>query len=96
MDKETIKYVLAQSTTRALPLTMPRQLELPLDSNKVVTLAGIRGSGKVSALKAAAQSFPRPSRVLVAHEHASRKPPAGIDVVDAWRYLLEQTDDGGD
>ena len=29
VDKETKSYVLAQFTTRALPLTMPRQLELP-------------------------------------------------------------------
>ena len=52
VDKETIKYVLAQSTTRALPLTMPRQLDLPLDSNKVVTLVGIRRSGKTYLLYA--------------------------------------------
>lgn len=52
MNKETLKYVLAQSTTRALPLTMPRQLDLPLDSDKVVTLVGIRRSGKTYLLYA--------------------------------------------
>ena len=51
---------------------------------------------EIRALEAAAPSFPRASRALVAHERASRKPPAGIHVVDAWRYLLEQTDHGGD
>ena len=51
---------------------------------------------EIRALEAAAARFPRASRALVAHERASRKPPAGIHVVDAWRYLLEQTDDGGD
>jgi hypothetical protein len=27
--------------------------------------------------------------MLVAHEHTTRKPPAGIQVMDAWRYLLD-------
>ena len=69
---------------------------MPLDWNKAVMLVGVRGSGEVSALEAAAPSFPRASRVLGAYEHASQKPPVGIRVEDAWRYLLEQTDDGGD
>lgn len=46
MDKETLKYVLAQSTTRPLPATVPRALELPLATRKVVALVGIRRSGK--------------------------------------------------
>ena len=51
---------------------------------------------EVSALEAAARRFPGANRVLVAHEHATRKPRAGIRVEDAWRYLLELPDDGGD
>lgn len=50
MDKETLKYVLSQSTTRPLPPTVPRALELPLDSRKVVALVGIRRSGKTCLL----------------------------------------------
>jgi predicted AAA+ superfamily ATPase len=50
MDKETLKYVLAQSTTRPLPPTTPRTQELPLDSRKVVALVGIRRSGKTYLL----------------------------------------------
>lgn len=50
MDKETLKYVLAQSTTRPLPPAAPRALQLPLDSRKVVTLVGIRRSGKTYLL----------------------------------------------
>ena len=50
MDKETLKYVLAQSTTRPLPAGTPRRLALPLDSRKVVTLVGIRRSGKTYLL----------------------------------------------
>lgn len=50
MDEETLKYVLAQSTARALPLVVPRALQLPLDSRKVVTLVGIRRTGKTYLL----------------------------------------------
>ena len=50
MDKETLKYVLAQSTNRPLTATSPRTAELPLDSRKVVTLIGIRRSGKTFLL----------------------------------------------
>jgi len=50
VDKETLKYVLAQSTTRPLPPAVPRTLELPLESGKVVALVGIRRSGKTYLL----------------------------------------------
>lgn len=50
MDKETLKYVLTQSTTRPLPPATPRMLELPLDSKKIVALVGIRRSGKTFLL----------------------------------------------
>lgn len=50
MDKETLKYVLAQSAVRPLPPATPRTLELPLESSKVVALVGIRRSGKTFLL----------------------------------------------
>lgn len=50
MEKETLKYVLSQSTSRQLPLITPRTLVLPLDSRKVVALIGIRRSGKTYLL----------------------------------------------
>ena len=50
MDKETLKYILAQSGTRPLPPATPRALELPLESGKVVALVGIRRSGKTYLL----------------------------------------------
>lgn len=43
---------------------------------------------EISALQSGAKRFPRARRVLVAHERTARTPPAGIRVVDAWRYLL--------
>lgn len=50
MDKETLKYVLAQSERRPWPEATPRALRLPLDSRKVVALVGIRRSGKTFLL----------------------------------------------
>lgn len=50
MDKESLKYVLAYHTTRQLPAVAPRALQLPLDARKVVTLVGIRRSGKTYVL----------------------------------------------
>ncbi len=50
MEKETLKYVLAYNTTRALPSATPRALQLPLDVRKVITLVGIRRSGKTYVL----------------------------------------------
>lgn len=55
MNKETLKYVLTQTTTRPLPQAVRRALELPLDSGKVVTLVGIRRSGKTYLLFATMQ-----------------------------------------
>jgi hypothetical protein len=44
---------------------------------------------EIAALEQGATRFPKAKRLLVAHEHAARKPPAGIQVMDAWRYLLD-------
>ena len=50
VDKEILKYVLAQGTTRPLPHIVPRTLRLPLNTRKVVALVGIRRSGKTYLL----------------------------------------------
>jgi predicted AAA+ superfamily ATPase len=50
VQKETLKYVLAENTSRKLPIATPRALQPPLSSNKVVTLVGIRRSGKTYIL----------------------------------------------
>jgi len=44
---------------------------------------------EIAALEQGAARFPQAKRLLVAHEHPTRKPPAGIQVMDAWRYLLD-------
>jgi predicted AAA+ superfamily ATPase len=50
VQKEALKYVLANNTDRRLPEAAPRTLQVPLDSGKVVTLVGIRRSGKTYIL----------------------------------------------
>lgn len=50
MRKENLKYVLAENTTRKFPATVPRELELRLDTSKITTLVGIRRSGKTYIL----------------------------------------------
>ena len=48
MNKETLKYVLRQFHESGPPPTRARHLELPLATNKVILLRGIRRSGKTS------------------------------------------------
>jgi predicted AAA+ superfamily ATPase len=43
---------------------------------------------EIAALERAAGKVPKATRVLVVHEDSARKPPAGIQLVEAWRYLL--------
>ena len=50
MRKESLKYLLSGNTTRKFPVTVPRDLELPLDTSKITTLVGIRRSGKTYIL----------------------------------------------
>ncbi|MBI4474682.1 MAG: ATP-binding protein [Acidobacteria bacterium] len=50
MDKETLKYVLNEFITKPLPDVAPRTLELPTTARKVVTLVGIRRTGKTYLL----------------------------------------------
>lgn len=40
MVKETLKYILSQPMGEKMNAVKPRELELPLDSGKVVTLMG--------------------------------------------------------
>jgi predicted AAA+ superfamily ATPase len=51
---------------------------------------------EIAALEEGAARFPRATRVLVAHEHTTRKPPAGIQLTDAWRYLSATEPPGGE
>lgn len=46
MNSENLKYVIRQFVERTLPAIRPRELDLPMESGKVVGLAGVRRSGK--------------------------------------------------
>jgi predicted AAA+ superfamily ATPase len=50
VQKEALKYILAFNTARPLPEAAPRTLQLPLDTEKITTLIGIRRSGKTYLL----------------------------------------------
>jgi len=50
MDKETIKYIIKDFQEKPLPEVKKRQIELPLDLNRIITLIGIRRSGKTYLL----------------------------------------------
>ena len=45
---------------------------------------------EIRALEAGFTRFPDADPVLVTHERTRRRPPTGIEVEDAWRYLLGQ------
>lgn len=46
MNSDNLKYVLRQFAERSLPPCRPRTLVLPVDTGKVIGLAGVRRSGK--------------------------------------------------
>lgn len=48
--KEVIKQLLSDFHTRQLPLVRPREYAVPLNSGKIVTLIGVRRSGKTFLL----------------------------------------------
>ncbi len=50
MKKETIKQILRDFHLTALPLLKRRSLQVPLDTGKIITLVGVRRSGKTSLL----------------------------------------------
>ncbi len=50
MDKERLKYVLAETERMALPHMYSRSLKVPLASGKIVVLVGIRRCGKTFIL----------------------------------------------
>lgn len=88
MDKETIKYILSQSTRRELPRAHPRALQLPLSSGKVVTLVGIRRSGKTYLLfetmrRLEAQGFDRRQQIYLNFEDDRLLPirPRELDLI---------------
>ena len=50
MKKETIKQIIRDFHVTALPALKRRSLQVPLDTGKIITLVGVRRSGKTSLL----------------------------------------------
>lgn len=50
MNKETIKQVIKESQKAAFPKIVPREIEIPLSSQKIITITGPRRSGKTFLL----------------------------------------------
>jgi hypothetical protein len=48
---------------------------------------------EMASLAWGAGQAPQAKRILVVHEGTNRKPPQGIEVIDAWRYLLTPAPD---
>ncbi len=66
INKEQLKYIYTEAEERSLPRMIPRDLQVPLGSGKVVVLTGIRRSGKTSLL------FDAISRLLAAGVNRER------------------------
>lgn len=50
MDKETVKQIIRENQEFPLPPLVERDVEIPLDSSKIITLSGPRRSGKTFLL----------------------------------------------
>src|SRR6266481_8475292 len=99
MTSDNLKGVLQQFVSRPLPLSRGRELVLPLNSGKVVCLAGVRRSGKTFILfetihRLLAQGNPRQRLIYLSFEDDRLQPiRAGeLDLVlRAHRELFPET-----
>jgi uncharacterized protein len=66
MNKETLKSVIQQWVERPLPNLMPRDLKIPPNSGKVVSLVGARRTGKTFLM------FQLISELLASHVERSQ------------------------
>ncbi len=99
MTSDDIKGVLQQFVRRPLPRSRPRELALPLDTGKVVGLAGVRRSGKTflffeAMRRLIAQGVPR-ERVIYLNFEDDRLQPVRAGELDlvlrAQRELFPET-----
>lgn len=83
--REDLGYLAGE---REVDLVVNRERPEQLISVSYSVTAPQTWAREIAALEQGAARFRRAKRLLIAHEHSSRKPPAGIQVMDAWRYLL--------
>ncbi len=84
MNLETAKQVIVESQESALPEIVPRELVLPVDSGKVVSVSGVRRSGKTFLLLALAKRLvesgvPRERIVYVNFDDPRLLPASALD-----------------
>lgn len=90
MNKDAIKQVLVEFQEAALPLLIARDMAVPLDTQKVVTIGGPRRSGKTSLLflliqQLLSEGVPKTRIAYINFEDPRLLPAAGKDIV----YILE-------
>ena len=91
MTSDSLEYVLRQFVERTLPVCRPRELVLPVETAKVIGLAGVRRSGKTflffdTIRRLAEQGVDR--RRLVYHEYAPGVEQTFPTAEPAWRFLI--------
>lgn len=98
MNSDNLKFVIRQFVERKLPVCRQRQLVIPLESGKVVSLAGVRRSGKTflffdAIQRLTAQGIAR-ERILYLNFEDDRLNPVRSDELDqvlrCWHELYPE------
>jgi uncharacterized protein len=87
--KETLKRLIVDFQERTLPERVPRDLEFPLDSHKIISLIGVRRAGKTSVLQHAITQLRNTidsRRIVYLNFEDDRLDSLGIDNLD---FILE-------
>lgn len=98
MDKATIKQVIMESQEFKFPKIVPREIEIPLSSKKIIALTGPRRSGKTfllfSLISKLISKGTSPERILYINFDDPRILPAGakdLEVVfESYRELFPE------
>ena len=99
IKKDVFKEVIRSFQKRPFTIVKKRRLELPLDSGKVVTVSGVRRSGKTSllldAITALAAKGVEPARIVYVNFEDERldADKSGLDLIlQAYRELYPEAD----
>lgn len=87
--KETLKRLIVDFQERAIPERVPRDLNLPMDSHKIISLIGVRRAGKTSVLQHAITQLRKtidPHRIVYLNFEDDRLDSLSIEDLD---FILE-------
>ena len=96
--KELLKTLIRDFQLREIPALKPRKLEIPLHLNKVITLMGVRRSGKSSILLQAIDTLRKtvPREQIVYLNFEDERLDLAADeldlIVQAYRELYPEQD----